>query len=303
MNNPRILVPVSFGPQSDAALKYARKIAEITGDTISCLYVVEQPGQITGLFISKETHQKIRREAEKKLSSRVNTIYTREARTSFEIIVTTGKVYRKILEKASDLHARLIVMGRSDSSDLHRNVIGSNTVQTVARANLPVITVRSSKYLGEEHILLPLDLTKPAAVKISSAIEIARLLKAKVTVYTLVPPDRTGQDLSFRNRLKEVKQSFTDRGIVCQAHLAASGGRITDGIISFAVQIRAGLIMIMTQQETHTTEMFIGTTAREVIKRSPVPVLSMIPQTGPGGSPEKPDTVSNLKHELIDDIT
>jgi len=303
MNKPRILVCVSFGPQSDAALKYARKIAGVTHDTISCLYVIEQPGYITGKFISKEIQQKIRREAEQKLSTRVNAIYTREDPTSFEIIVTTGKVYRKILEKAADLHARLIIMGRSDLSDLHKNVIGSNTAQTVARAMLPVITIRSSKYLANEQLLLPLDLTKPTGLKLSRAMEIARLLQAKVMLYTMITPDGTGQEPMFRNRLKEIKQSFTGMGIPCNAHLSVSRERVTDGIISFAGKISAGLILIMTQQETHTTEMFIGSTAREVIKRSEIPVVSMIPQIEPPEFPDGTTSGNILKHEFINDLT
>lgn len=302
MYRPRILVSVSFGPQSDAALKYARKIARLTGDTLSCLYVIEEPGYITGKFISKEIRQKIRREAEQRLSARVNAIYTKEDKITFEIIVTSGKVYRKILEKAADLHARLIIMGRSDSSDLHKNMIGSNTVQTVARATLPVLTIRSSRYLADEQILLPLDLTKPTGLKISKAIEIAHLLRAKVMLFTMITPEGVSLESTFRNRLKEIKQLFISTGIQCNAHLCVSGEKITGGIISFAGKIRAGLILVITQQETHHTEMFIGSTAREVIKRSEIPVLSIIPQIEPGESPDGAIPGHIMKHELINDV-
>jgi nucleotide-binding universal stress UspA family protein len=281
MHRTRILVSVSFGPQADAALKYARKIAGVTRDTISCLYVVEEPGYITGKFISKEVRQKIRREAEQKLSARVNAIYSREDTIDFEIIVTSGKVYRKILEKASDLHARMIIMGRSDIPDLRKDVIGSNTIQTVARATLPVITLRSSKYIADEHILLPLDLTKHTGLKVSKAIEMAKLLGSKVTLFAMIASGQQGREPEFRNRLHEIKQLFTESGIRCNQQLTFSHEKPAAGILTYAGKIRAGLILIMTQQETHATEMFIGSTARELIKHAEVPVVSINPQTEP----------------------
>ena len=41
MSTKRILVPVNFGSQSDAALKYASKISGIINGMITCLHVIE----------------------------------------------------------------------------------------------------------------------------------------------------------------------------------------------------------------------------------------------------------------------
>jgi nucleotide-binding universal stress UspA family protein len=283
----RILVPVSFGPQSDAALKYARKVSQQRNGMITCLYVIEKPGFITGKFISREIEQRIRREAELQLSAKVNRIYKNEENLSFELIVTSGKVHRKILEKASELQVNEIIMGRSDSSDLTKYILGSNASHVIAKSAIPVLTLRGSKFIANDHILLPLDLSNPVSIKIAKAIEIAALQRSRVTVCVILSPDWTVLEPAYRERLKEIKKLFANYDIECRVQLMISRKPVSDEILSVAGKIGAGQIIIMTQVESGTTDLFMGSTAREVIKRSEIPVISLTPNVQTGLYPYK----------------
>ena len=52
---------------------------------------------------------------------------------------------------------------------------------------------------------------------------------------------------------------------------------IAQVIIDYATEVNAGLIMIMTQQESDITEMFIGSSAQAIINGSEIPVMSVVP--------------------------
>jgi nucleotide-binding universal stress UspA family protein len=277
MYKRRILVPVNFTSQSDAALHYAMKIASAINGMITCLYINEEPDRITGQFLTKDISDRIRRSAEDTLSVKANEILNTENKTPFEVIVTTGKVHRKIREKAKDLNVNLIVMGKSDSEDSQHSQLGSNTNRIIAKANIPVLTVSNTKHIGSSRILLPLDLSKTIEVKLLKAIELSKMLGSQVNVFTVMPPDWVSVKLKFQKRLKEIQQYFNMEGIICSIQLKVSGNSIPEEILAQARKMGAGMIMMMTQQEKSITDLFIGSNVQQIINESEVPVLSIIP--------------------------
>lgn len=272
----RILVAVSFGPQSDAALKYTRKIAAETGGRIFCLYVVEEPGFITRSFISGDVSEKIRRKAEKALTSKVLAIYGQE-KVPFETIVTTGKVYRKILEQAADLDADLIVMGRSDVIDLNKVGLGTNASLVMARSDVPVCCVKSSAQLNNNTALLPLDLTRSVGMKITKAVEMATLLHWKIQLCTILPSTIQGREAPFRDRLKEIQKLMAEYSVTGSTQILLSDRSVPEEILSLAEKGKAGQVIMMTQREDSEGEPFIGATTRSILHRSVLPVFSLTP--------------------------
>jgi nucleotide-binding universal stress UspA family protein len=276
MNDSRILVAVSFGPQADAALKYGRKIAGAMNSMISCFYVVEEPGFITRSFISKEMQQKIRRKAEKELASKVHAIYGQD-NISFEITVTTGKVYQKILEKAAEINATMIVMGRSDAIDLNKEELGINSSLVMARSDVPVCSAKNSAQILNNTALLPLDLTRSISLKITKTIELAQLFQWRIQLCTILPTGMKGKENPFKNRLREIQQLMTDHHLPTTIQLVFSDLSVPEEIVSLAEKEKVGQIIMMTQQEDAEGEPFIGSTTRGVLHRSGMTVFSLTP--------------------------
>lgn len=274
----RILVAVSFGPQSDAALKYARKIAGETGGTVSCLYVVEEPGFITRSFISGEVQEKITRKAEQALFSKVHAIYGQEE-VPYETIVTRGKVYRVILDQAADLEADLIVLGRSDVIDLNKEGLGTNASLVMARSDIPVCCVKNSAQLQNGTALLPLDLTGSVGLKITKTIEMATLFHWKVQLCTILPSAIQGKEAPFRDRLKEIQKLMAEHDVPSTIQLIYSDRTVPEEILSLAENGKAGQIILMTQHEDSEGEPFVGATTRNILHKSALTVFSLTPDT------------------------
>ena len=162
---------------------------------IPCMYVIEEHGLLVDKFISNEAKRKLRRDAENKLSEKVNSILRKEDNTPFELIITSGKVHQKFLEKSCDLKAQTIVMGRSSSKELGKQRIGSNTKKIIAKAQVLVIVTSNNKIAEREHIILPLDLLKPIGSQVQFATDTALLLDADVSVIVIL---RTLADLEYQ---------------------------------------------------------------------------------------------------------
>ena len=277
MISKRILVPVNFGAQSDAALKYAIKMASAVNGKITCLHVNEEPGFITSQFLTKEISDRIRRLAEDTLSAKANEIINDNNSVPFEVIVTKGNVHRKVREKAKDLNASFIIMAKSDSADKEDNELGSNTLRVIAKAQIPVLTVNSTEHLGYDRILLPLDLSKPVEIKLLKALELAKLFGVEVSVFTVMRSDCISLKPKYQKRLKEIQQLFNAEDVSCSIQLKVSEDSISEEILQQARKMNAGMIMMMTQQEKGITDFYIGSTVHQIINASEFPVLSIIP--------------------------
>ena len=277
MISKRILVPVNFGAQSNASLKYALKMASSVDGIITCLYVNEEPDFIARQFLTKEISDRIRRLAEETLSAKANEVLYDNNTVPYEVIVTKGNVHRKVREKAKDLNASFIIMAKSESTDMENCELGSNTLRVIAKAQTPVLTVNSTEHLGYDRILLPLDLSKPVEIKLLKALEFAKMFGVEVSVFTVMRSDWISSKTKYRKRLKEIQQLFNAEGVSCSIQLKVSDDSISEEILLHARKMNAGMIMMMTQQEKGITDSFLGSTIHQIISESEFPVLSIIP--------------------------
>ena len=276
MHRFRILVPVSFGSQSDIALKQARSIALQLKAMITCMHVVDHPVLISGSLFSREKEQKVRLEAELKLALKVDAILSGHD-VLYELIVTSGKVYRKILEKASELNTDLILMGRSDAVEGKKYHLGTNATRVIERSTIPVLTIQNTHHHFCNHILLPLDLSAPVSLQLAKTIKIADMLIARVTVCTILPPGGTRLEAAYRKRLIEIKNLFAHYDIFCRVKLIISDRKVADHLLSCSLRYHPDLLVIMTQEESDTADLTLGSVAKELMCKSEFPVLSITP--------------------------
>jgi len=277
MHRFRILVPVSFGSQSDVALKHARILAQKLKGMITCLHVIEKPGFISAKFQTRDMEQKIRLEAEVSLASKVNAILGGNENVLYELIITSGKAHRKILEKSVELDIDIIIMGRSDSTDRTKHTIGSNASRVIERSTIPVLTVSKSKIPLYKHILVPLDLSASVSLQLAKTIEVAELLDAKVTICAILRPGWPRLETAYRKRLLEIKKLFIHYEIFCRVKLFITDNKVVDEIISRSENYHPDLMLIMTQVESNMEELSIGSVAYQLVYKSDIPILSVTP--------------------------
>lgn len=295
-DQPTILVPIDYRPQSMAAYEYARIIAKDTQCSLTLLYVIEETGIFTKNVLSKAQREEIIHKAENRLKELIaNDQYLKENNIKAFPVIKKGKVYRKIINLSSEIKPRLIIMGRTDSSDFRKNITGTNTHHIVSEAKTPVITIKGShEVTTDDHILLPLDLTHPVKEKIAKTIEMAEFLGAKVTVLAVLQSNWLSKRIKFQKSLDEIKKIFTKYEITCDTQLKITKDASIYKIINeFAEKINADLIMMMTQQEMNIHQYFIGSTAQEIINNSELPVLTIIPH---------PEMKMNIKHYLFHEL-
>jgi nucleotide-binding universal stress UspA family protein len=211
----------------------------------------------------------VAKDASQKSSVKINTI------------ISYGKIYEEINAAAKKLKCSFIIMGTNGTQGGIKRFIGSNALRVIREAPCPVITIKGKKHrFGCQLILLPLDLTQETRQKVNKAIELANYFGSAIKVASVVTTDDEFIVNKLKRQLSQVKSYIDEREIICTAELIR-GDDVADELLKFAKQVKADLIMIMTQEEMNWTKRFIGSTTQEVINGTDIPVLTIRPKEQP----------------------
>lgn len=276
---PKLVVPIDFGDQSMIALEQAAHLAKMIKAEITLVYVLEGTGFFSR-FLSKQQDEEVRKEISDKLDDLVNQL-SKEQKIKADKVIAQGSVYDKVSEVAEMIGAKFIVMGTNGADNMRRRFIGSNALRVVRESTVPVITIKGKHHRpGCKNIVVPLDLTKETREKVNKAIEFAKLYNSDVRVVSVLFSTDEFIVNRLTRQLAQVKSFIEKAGVRSTGEIIkGSIGEESLGqvIVDYANKVEGDLIMIMTQQETDITEFFIGSAATEIIRKSDIPVLSIVP--------------------------
>ncbi len=149
----RILVPIDFSEQSDAALKYAVDLASELGSSLLLLHAVEPiyfAGAMYGQVYSGPIAMEQVRDAENALAKLVAKVEGRKVdrrkvehrKVGATGVVASGVAHQEILKAADSKKVDLIVMGTQGRGGINRAIMGSVAEKIVRAAKCPVLTLR-----------------------------------------------------------------------------------------------------------------------------------------------------------------
>lgn len=283
MSDKTILVPIDFNKQSIIALEQTYNLAKLFKLDIVLLYVYEESGIMGKIFSASQSDEfseqiKLQLEELAKETRKVSGL-------NITTMVAKGKVHAKIHEIADMVGAKFIVMGINSLGhdyDGRRN-IGANTHKVIRSTKKPVITISSvSNYNGIRSILLPIDLTLESRQKVNNAIEIAKYFNATIKVVSILWSHKDRQVVFKLNaQINQVEKFIEKNGIKCHAEIIEIDSEKMNipTLLQYAKeQGDIDLIVIMTQQENALIELFIDSTAQDIIRTSDIPIISITPK-------------------------
>ena len=144
----RILVPIDFSETSDAALAYARTLADTVGASLHLVHVFnDMYGEALAADVSGVVYENMRATAARAAQRQLLKRFTPADRKRFggTTAIVTGLPAEAIVECAASREMDLIVMGTHGRRGLAHVVLGSVAEQVVRTAPCPVLTVRAER--------------------------------------------------------------------------------------------------------------------------------------------------------------
>ena len=301
----RLLFSTDFSPFSDYALQHALLWAKASEAALDCVYVIsvdrhlDLEGAVIETFLEEE-----RRVTQPKFDALVSKIKSEIGACTGHLL--TGVADEAITQLAEEIGASCIVMGTRGWRGMNRILLGSTAERVVMTAPCPVLTVRlqtdpahaketQSGTLPEttlgpasppSHILVPLDFSDCSQDAMEYALEVAKDFEVAVTLVHIHEPLAYGLDFTLAHiemekeqlrkveqRLKEFCQVFEKQGLTASYLLKQPP--TTDSILQAREESGSNLIVMGTHGRRGFSRLLMGSVASSVLRRSPVPVLTV----------------------------
>jgi len=269
----RILLAVDFRDQSLVALEEAIDLARFINADILMLHVIDTSYFLARLFSEREQYDRLKAEAMTKLNSLTGQYAS--SGISFETRVEEGKIYDKIIEVADEIQARFIMLGKNETKEGKKNIMGSNATHVISEAHVPVISVGGLKKSEFKKIVVPLDLTRRTRGQLFSAIAFALHYNSTVHLVSAMIGGGSERKSLIMKKMKAAQKTFVENGITCTIKLyKKSDDPPYIKVLDYVKEINADLIIVMTHQEERF-ENYIGAFAHHIINEAEIPVMTL----------------------------
>ncbi len=272
----KIVVPIDFSVHAENALNFALQFNIKIGAEIVLLHVLEFPsssfsvtGQVSsgaeaffhGEFI-KATNNRL--EAWKKKVEDVGQV----AETRMEY----GSPYVNIGKEVARVNADWLIIGSKGASGFDEVFIGSNAERMIRHAKCPVITVKGSEndLSDMRSIVYASDLTEEQQPVVEKIKELQRLFH--VNVHVVLVKHNYLTEREAQDNLKKFAESAALENYTLNT---ASAYYADEGILSFAEEVNAGMIVMGTHGRTGLAHLFGGSKAEDVANHSKIPVMTV----------------------------
>ncbi len=273
----KIISSIDFSDCSINAFLHALSIAKTCKMDLILVWVGKSSGQRANDENAKDNQVE---EIKKQFDELIANYQDQLPGNKISYKIRKGKVYKEIAAEAEANKAMLVVAGTHGASGFDEFWIGSNANRIVSACECPVITIRGGIDVKRplHRIVLPIDSTLETRQKATFTGFLAKKHDAEVHILSL-----------YSSKVKEIRQNvdryasqvatFLEQDKIRYVQKAIDVHNLADAMIEYAKEVDANLISIMTEQETTTSNLWMGPYAQQVVNHSPVPVLSIHSRT------------------------
>ncbi|MBF9254623.1 universal stress protein [Pontibacter sp. 172403-2] len=276
----KILVPTDFSEEARNAFEVALAIARKTGAAIKLLHVVEVPHtanfSATGdVMVGNNMDQLYTVQLLEITKMQMGRLLEAVDHKGVEVEqeVETGLIISNIKRTVQDEQVDLVVMGSKGASGLDEFLIGSNTEKVVRAADCPVLTVKHRQPAFEvREVVLASDFKREIGAAIEKFKYFQEMFGARLHLLYVNTPGAFESSSILHRRLQEIADKYGLRNYTINTY---NDTNEEDGILHFAQDIKADLIMMATHGRTGLAHLLSGSIAEDLVNHTHKPVLTI----------------------------
>lgn len=270
-----IVVPTDLGPETDVALSVAVDLARMYCSRIRLLHSVVYPmplsafaeATVVAANLTIAECKEIEREAKTKLEQFAANNQYKDI-TIVPTLLTNGQ---GLIHNVTDAPADLIVMSSKGASGLNEWLLGSNAESIVRYAHCPVLIIKNPvSHFHPENIVYAVDLDDRLKAAQPYPFQMGEQGLHQF-LYVLTPTDSRVPE-GIRDWINEF---VTAKGITEFTCTIRNARDVPDGIINYAEEIDADLIVLFMHGHKVIRHFLSGSVAEDVLNHTPKPMIVM----------------------------
>lgn len=273
----KILVPTDFSADADNALDLAIQLNEYVKGEITLMHVLELPAASVnfGADMTAATAEVVyRRELIEGISDRLHEQAQKAENAGQKVSIRTefGSPYKSIGKEVAEEKPDWVVMGSRGASGLKEVFIGSNAERVIRHAECPVITVKDKVDLKAiKSMIFATDATPDQDSVVARAKDFQEMLGLNMHLARVKTPHNFLTQEVAMDQLEDFAKRNELVDYTCNAPEAEFA---EEGIVAFAKEIKAGIIVMGTHGRTGFAHTLGGSRAEDVANHSEIPVLT-----------------------------
>ena len=262
----RIVVGYDFSAGSAKAVGLAVDIANRWRCDLRLVYVSER----------YEDEVPLREEIERRVSELA--MGMKEGR--MEYVVRQGSPAEELAAQAEADRAELLVVGTHGMSGLKTNLLGGNSYRTIERSAVPVLIVREDFDFNKdlERIVVPIDSSEETRQKVGEAAMFGRTFGSVLHVVGLYSSGAKETHRTVDTYVQNVERYLERMGVRFESRRREVERNVAADTLAYASEVGADMVVIMTEQERHLSNLLLGTYAQQIINQATMPVLTVRPK-------------------------
>jgi nucleotide-binding universal stress UspA family protein len=268
-----ILVPTDFSQLSKSALKYAIKISNKLGGSVTVLHVMTTTRALRLSMVEKfrSRDHDVVDSAEAELEKMIATLseqYQSSAPVKYEVV--RGAYFPStLLREARRLRSGLIVMGTRGASGLTKAVMGSNTNSVIEVSHVPVLAVpEKADFKGFRNVVYASDL-RNLEDELQILTRYIERFGSTIHLLHIVPP---GDQVDVvEAKIESVLKRFTYKNIIT---LVLVDNDIDSALDQYVELSRADALAMFTHEIGFFEKVFDRSMTRKMAFHSRVPLLA-----------------------------
>lgn len=281
----RILVPTDFSAPAKHAFHFAEQIANQSNAEIHLYHVMEAPSA------SYEQGGSFNVEGEMDLDSHEEVIFTKslvskvkrkmhalaaEAKhdhIKFHTHVEMGNVFKSIISMIEDHDMDLMVIGTHGAQGIGEAIVGSTAEKLVRFSPVPVIAVKSENLdVSLRNIVFASEFNEDMSNVMPYVKEIQNLFQSKIHLVRVNTPNDFHSTRTMKNMMEEFAHKYKLENYTVNNY---SDIVEEDGIIYFAEDIHADMIIMPTHARKGLMHLLSGSIAEDVVNHANRPVMTI----------------------------
>lgn len=263
----RIIVPWDFTDKAQNALAHAIKMAKILDNSITLLHIVKKENNV-GDITQKLTD----------IASKTQT----ESGIVITSIIKEGTIFTaigKYTEENDDIN--LVIMGTHGMKGMQK-LTGSWALKVIVSSHAPFIVVQDipTEKASFDKIVFPVSFKTENREKLIWAIYFGKIFNAKIH---FIKQDVSDQHLSKKvnHNLAFARKYLSKYGVEFEIQTSKTSGNFAEATLSYAQEIDADLMMIMTTKNIGTLDYVLGASEQFIIANTAkIPVMCVNPRKG-----------------------
>jgi len=281
-----ILYATDFSSASEAALPYAKALAEQYGATVHALHV-RMPA--TYPIVGPEAMPQVIEAAEELAKFEARQLHDMFPTTAHDVCVTEGELWTAVENMIREQKIDMIIIGTHGRTGIGRALLGSAAEEIFRKATCPVLTVGPHISKDTEHrlemkeILFATDFSEESIGALPYAVSLAQEHQAYLTILHVIGEPEVGDLIntelymaSTLRRLRELVPNEADHW--CMPEFEVARGNAAEKIMETAETVGADLIVLgvrSARDGAGAVTHLLRPTAHRIITQATCPVLTV----------------------------